>query len=109
MTLVNLRPCECMPAIRVWRAASVQTGQSKANMAGKVGDQAETVKSPLAHRLDSAGTVALHANVRLISVPVRIRAEALQQEVDEGAYLRRQVPGRQVESVYVLLHGNVLG
>lgn len=54
-----------MPAIRVWRAASVQTGQSKANMAGTVGDQAEAVKSPLAHCLDSAGTAALRANVRL--------------------------------------------
>jgi len=58
MTLVNLRPCECMPAIRVWRAASVQRGQSKANMTGKVGDQAETVKPPLTYRLDSTGMTA---------------------------------------------------
>lgn len=84
-------------------------GAIKSKHGRKVGDQAETVKPPLTHRLDSAGTTALLADVRLVMVPVRIWAEALQQEIDESAHLRRQVPGRQVDGVYVLLHGNVLG
>ena len=59
-------------------------------------------------RYCSRGRSSRYCRGHVVAVPIGLGTDASNQEVDEGAHLRRQVPGRQIHRIDVALDRDVL-